>query len=291
MKKTTRFLSLALSLVMFLAALIPCNKAEAASRKVTVYVISTYGKLDINYSSKGLIKSVVNKNKLVPHMQLDYSYNGKKIKQVKWTVRSTSKNGTVYDMNYDYFMPEKTLYSYDKKNRIKEIKDMGGQIPQIKTYKYDSKNRIKSIAVDRYYLNNPGKDETYNFDYSKKNSIIVASKFVRSKDDNSEKKEKHVYDSNGNIKSIIMLEGNNKGKQITYKNVYDKNKRLKKVTVKDINGDKSSYTIKYKKIVVNKDYEDVINQQQKSIINGNYLGEGDFIYLGISDLKPYAKGK
>lgn len=269
MKKKRKMISLFLVLLIILNV-IPAQNVDAASKKVSVYVVkkiinekgdSSYIK-EFTYTSKGLKKSMNYYYKgSTKETPTKYYYNGKKLKRVTNNFDPSfkyNKKGQLifvkHDIKEDGWTFDDSI-NYDKKNRISSVKKHSQNANQNNTntwkYKYNKKNLVTKATCKTKKIINWGAGESDQiYEYSTSKSC--------------------KYDKNGNLTKLINKQTNETIKT-TYKNTYDSNGCVVKIVAKS-NGDikKQTYTITYEKIMVPKSYEKVIKEQQDYIIPSRF---------------------
>ena len=293
-----RFLAFALVL-SFVISMSSTFFTEAASKKVTVYVISkvtTQAENNINihtlkYNKHGQLKSISIKpnNKGVKSFVQKYTYKDKRLKSINFagTFINAVDNKLSTDKQDFAFTYKKGVISkvietevfdggnkttetttFKKGNPTKKVSKNGSD-KTTEVYKYDSKNRIKECIFTDCY----GKSKsvsTYSYTYNKKDQITC--ELIDNKDNKNGYKNVFSYNSKGNIKLIKHYTEQPDGKlKLSYTcdviNEYDKQGHLTKAAEKTIMGNPTNkVTITYKKISIPKEYLEAVEKQQNDIL-------------------------
>ncbi len=256
---------------ILLISLVASNECDAASKKVTLYVVSEIkiendsGTITYKYSynEHGLKAYKVHYNEREKYYS-KYTYSGKKIKKIsgnesnfkKYIFKYNKKGYPIFEKGIDVegWVFDYT-FSYDKKSRIKKIKyhaanDYTNNNIDWK-YSYNKKNQVTKIKGN----------QTKVIDYKK---APVTYKSIISKT--------YKYDKKGYISKITEKNANNIA-TTTYKNTYDKNGCVTKVIKKSNSGpgsENTTYILSYKKITVSKTYEKLIKEQQNGLIPSGF---------------------
>lgn len=259
---------MALVLVSAAGTLLPAQPVKAAKTK-TVY----------------MVKSIKGTSDYGGRESYTYSYNEDgltaKCKTVSGTIRYTYKNGLLVKMKDT---PKKgivglststTVYTYDKKNRIRQ--SVTTEVDEDKTttstidYYYNKKSQLKKQVMTE------GKEEVIStYRYNSKGQI--SRFFVENKAAAVSLQTVYKYDDKGNlIKSTSTYDAADTSVKSSrkYTLTYKKSGRLtKKVMVSSTPGYPSSsttYTVTYEKVKVPKANLERVQQEQWKILNENML--------------------
>ena len=245
---TKRNLSKILSFILALCLVltVPTYNAEAASKKVTLYVVSritTSDDLDLQYTynSNGLLIKRKNTSSLSQSMGTDIklSYSGKKL--VKFS--GDTKQKLTFDKNGRLIKKRDNLlyiYFYNKKGQLKRVEESNGFI--FREYQYDKKGRLITE-----------KQEEEIFDEATMMMVRTGKKIVVSK---------ISYNPKGYIKKIKMPQSN---ATYSYSYKFNKNGLPTKIKIKS-SGSVIVSKITYKAITVPKSYVNVIKKQRHYIL-------------------------
>ena len=256
-KRMKKALAVNLAACVMFSVFSTTMNSEAASGKTTVYVVSkisekgdTDSYLEFKYNSKGLLVET-------RHPNPSYSENG---------------SGTVDSIN---------KFSYNKANKIKKIEYIAGYdatkdvtvikykkgnvvskktktapdgkkykaLNSVKSFKYDSDDKLKSTSA-------------FSYTYDKKGRI----KAITSSTD-AKTKRTYSYDKKGYVKSYLDISNNPEGvskKTVKFKNSYKSGRLVKR----------NNYKISYKKISIPKSSKELVEKQQRSIIEDFTANDG-----------------
>ena len=247
---TKRNLSKILSFILALCLVltVPTYNAEAASKKVTLYVVSritTSDNLDLQYTynSNGLLIKRKNTSSLHQSMGTDIklSYSGKKLVKVSGNTKQKltfDKNGRLIKKRANVLY----TYSYNKKGQLKRVEEPDGYV--YREYQYDKKGRLITEKQDEEI-----------FDEASMMMVRTGKKIVVSK---------ISYNPKGYIKKIKKPQSNgNLTNSYSYK--FNKNGLPTKIKIKGSSSVKV-FKITYKAITVPKSYVNVIKEQRHYIL-------------------------
>lgn len=238
---------------------------EAASKKVTVYVVTEIQKnTSINdhqafhYNDDGL---------LVRSDHIIYEYDGNKLKS------QYNKSGRCIDCDrkYEYNSKGKLIKHSGPVLKIKGNEWVGSTTGYYK-FSYNGGGRIKKIKGYDGHGN-----VTATITYNSKNKISKVNELLVTDQGKNHYTSKYYYDKKGYVrKQVYSMSSNseNTKSEVNYKNTYDKNGCVVKIEAKTKGSSESDvYKLTYKKMKVPASYKKTIENQQMALIpTGVYLG-------------------
>lgn len=257
---------LLLSLCLCAGFLFPSVTAEAAEKKVSVYVMTTHKEKD-NYGMTSDYSFTYDKNGLVKTCDAKlstyvYTYSGKKLKKVV----DTPNEG------YDALEKETTTYTYDKKDRVKKSVSKSKSTTTTTTFSYDSKSRVKKEIMK---IKSSGTTKTYIATYTYNKKGLPTKLTVKDGSGKVAMVTKYTYDKKGNPTKEVFDYGTMTS-TLTNKYTYKSGRVTKVVATTEYSEagypkgeNKKTYT--YKKIKVPKSYQATIEEQQQKIFKQNVL--------------------
>lgn len=243
-----KILSVIFAIFVLLNSVFTFN-SEAASKKVTVYVVTSIKqdneKADkFQYTSNGLLK----KSK-----HAKYIYDGKLLKKQI----GIGDNKNLYNRTYEYNSKGQVI---KHSGPIPFDNEDGSIMTGYEEITYDNKGRIsKTKNFEGWY------DGSSKISYNKKNKVSKRKIRIVTEKDSHYDTYKYYYDKKGYLRKSIYHCQQMKSSSVTYyKNSYDKNGCVVKIKIKGSYD--AVYKLTYKKLKVPASYKKVIEKQQMAII-------------------------
>lgn len=259
-----RLMAAILSICILLSGFAIKIDTEAASAKVTVYVVT---KITSKKDTNLLIKFNYNKNGLVSKSSNKYFINEYSYKKKQVSNIIQKQKDSTYEAEFKV--------SRDKKGRIKEIgtraKNPSEGVldwdenykKEYYSFKYNKKNKWTSY---REQTNGVFTDE-YKYDSKGKTQSWIRKNYMGGDGPAWVSTYEYTYDKKGYVNSVYHKNHSNIGydseetteETTTLKNTYKKGRLVKR----------NDYKITYKKIKVPKANKKAIEKQQRTIIESN----------------------
>lgn len=240
---------------------------EAASKKVTVYVVTSIQK---NTSSNDHYFYRYNEDGLlIQSKHLIYEYDGNKLK------KQTNRYGKSVnsDRKYEYNSKGQLIKHSGPVDKIKNHSYVSHVTGYYK-FSYNGGGRIKKIKAYTGFC-----DEIATITYNSKKKISKISDTIYTDTERYTNTSKYYYDKKGYVRKLEYTSGDDNKKSVKiYKNTYDKNDCVVKIEVSTKGYEKTDvYKLTYKKMKVPASYKKTIENQQMALIpTGVYLGYYNF---------------